>query len=184
MRRDTFFLSVETGEWKGDTAGLDQRNNPPPVEVEQIVQLHQVAGNGYEWRGNHAAMHQVQHRQQQDRLVRGLVFGGFGPDRAGGAIEVGELFYGSVEIGPVFKDRDLHGIDTLPYVYAFKIQSIIEEKINRPLFVHNANRKDAPPAPAKQLSFATLLALPFIIPYVMISSGLFTSFRKAPAKGL
>lgn len=42
-------------------------------------------------------MHQVQHRQQLERLVRGLVFGGVGPGRAGGAIEGGEVFYGGGE---------------------------------------------------------------------------------------
>lgn len=38
-----------------------------------------------ERRCDDAPKHQVQHRQQQDRLVRGLAFGGVGPGRAGGA---------------------------------------------------------------------------------------------------
>lgn len=38
-------------------------------------------------------MHQVQHRQQLERLV----FGGIVPRRAGGAVEGGELFYGGGE---------------------------------------------------------------------------------------
>jgi len=44
-------------------------------------------------------MHQVQHRQQQDRLVRGLVLGGVGPGWAGGAVEGGEVFDGGSEVG-------------------------------------------------------------------------------------
>jgi hypothetical protein len=30
---------VETGEWKRDAAGLAQRDDPQPVEVEQLVKL-------------------------------------------------------------------------------------------------------------------------------------------------
>ncbi|MDD2539972.1 MAG: hypothetical protein PHH28_02880 [Desulfuromonadaceae bacterium] len=39
-------------------------------------------------------MHQVQHRQQQERLVRGLTLGGVAPGRVGGAVEGGEVFDG------------------------------------------------------------------------------------------
>jgi hypothetical protein len=60
---------VETGEGKGDAAGLAEEDDPPPVEVEQLVQLHQIAADGNERRGDNAPMHQVQHRQQQERLV-------------------------------------------------------------------------------------------------------------------
>lgn len=35
-------------------------------------------------------MHQVQHRQEQERLVGGLAPGGFGPRHAGGTGEGGE----------------------------------------------------------------------------------------------
>lgn len=85
------WFSVETGEGKGNAAGLAQRDNAPPVEVEQFVQLQQIAGDVDKRRVDHSAMHQVQHRQQQDRLMRGLAFGGFSPDRAGGAVEGGEV---------------------------------------------------------------------------------------------
>jgi len=40
---------------------------------------------------------QIQHCQQQERLMRGLAFGGFGPGRAGGAVEEGEVFDGGGE---------------------------------------------------------------------------------------
>jgi len=72
-------------------------DDPPPVEVEQLVQFHQIAGHGDERRSNNAAMHQVQHRQQQERLVRGLALGGIAPGRAGGAVDGGEVFYGGGE---------------------------------------------------------------------------------------
>ena len=42
------WFSVETGEREGNTAGLPQRDDPPPVEVEQLVQFHQIAGYGDE----------------------------------------------------------------------------------------------------------------------------------------
>lgn len=38
------------------------------------------------------AVYQVQHRQEEQRLVRRLALGGLGPDRAGGAGEGGEEF--------------------------------------------------------------------------------------------
>jgi len=72
--------------------------DPPPVEVEQLVQFHQIAADIHERRGDDAPMHQVQHRKQQERLVRRLAFGGLGPRRAGGAVEGGEVFYGGSEI--------------------------------------------------------------------------------------
>jgi len=43
-------------------------------------------------------MHQIQHRQQQERLVRGLALGGLGPGRAGGAVEGGEVVNGGGEV--------------------------------------------------------------------------------------
>lgn len=89
----------EAGEGEGDAAGLPQRHNPPPVEVEQLVQLHQIAADGDEWCDDDATMHKVQHRQEQQRLVRGLALGSLGPDRAGGAVEGGEEFEGGGEIG-------------------------------------------------------------------------------------
>lgn len=42
-------------------------------------------------------MHQAQRRQQQERLVRDLSFGGVGPGRAVGVVEGGEVFYGGCE---------------------------------------------------------------------------------------
>jgi len=42
---------------------------------EKFVQLHQIAGDVDERRNDHAPMHQVQHHQQQERLVRGLALG-------------------------------------------------------------------------------------------------------------
>jgi len=50
-------LSIETGEGEGDAAGLAEGDDPPPVKVKQFVQLHQVAGNGDERRGNNITMH-------------------------------------------------------------------------------------------------------------------------------
>lgn len=85
-------LAGKSGKGKGDAAGLPQRNDPPPVEVEQLVQLHQIAADVDERRCDYAPMHQVQHRQEQQRLVRRLALGGLGPDRAGGAGEGGEIF--------------------------------------------------------------------------------------------
>lgn len=95
----------EAGEGKGDAAGLAQRHDPPPVEVEQLVQLHQIAADGDEGGSDDAAVHQVQHRQEQQRLVRRLAPGGLGPDRAGGAGEGREEFEGGGERG--------HGYDFL-----------------------------------------------------------------------
>ena len=37
---------VEAGEGKGDAAGPPEGYDPPPVEVEQFVQLHQIAADG------------------------------------------------------------------------------------------------------------------------------------------
>ena len=90
-------FAVESGEGKGDAAGLAEGDDPPPIEVEQLVQLHQIAGHGDERRGDDAAMHQIQHRQQQERLVWSLAFGGLGPGWAGGAVEGGEVFEGGGE---------------------------------------------------------------------------------------
>ena len=39
---------VETGEGEGDAAGLAKGDDPPPVEVEQLVQFHQIAADGDE----------------------------------------------------------------------------------------------------------------------------------------
>ena len=61
---------VEAGEGKGDAAGLAEGDDPPPIEVEQLVQFHQIAGHGDERRGDDAPVHQIHHRQQQERLVR------------------------------------------------------------------------------------------------------------------
>lgn len=80
------WFPVKTGEGKGDAAGLTEGDDPSPVEVEQLVQFDQVAGDGDERRVDDPAMHQVQHRQQQERLVRGAISGGFAPDGAGGAV--------------------------------------------------------------------------------------------------
>lgn len=96
------WFAVETGKGEGDAAGLAEGDNSPPIEVEQLVQLHQIAGDVDERRSDDAAMHQVQHRQQQERLVRRLAFGGFGPGWARGAVEGGEVFDGGDEIGHMF----------------------------------------------------------------------------------
>ena len=90
---------VEAGEGKGDAAGLAEGDDPPPVEVEQLIQFHQIAADGNERRCYDATMHQVQHRHQQERLVRGLALGGLGPGRAGGAVEGGEVFDAGGEVG-------------------------------------------------------------------------------------
>ena len=66
------------GEGEGCAAGLAERDDAPPVEVEQLVQFHQVSGDVDERRGDYAPVHQVQHRQQQEWLVRGLALGGVG----------------------------------------------------------------------------------------------------------
>lgn len=89
----------ESGEGEGDAAGLTERDDPPPVEVEQLVQLHQIATDGDERRSDDTAMNQIQHRQEQQRLVRRLALGGLGPDCAGGAGEGGEEFEGGGEKG-------------------------------------------------------------------------------------
>jgi len=47
-------------------------------------------------------VHQVQNRQQQERLVRGLALGGTGPGWAGGAAQGGELFDRGGEVGHWF----------------------------------------------------------------------------------
>lgn len=86
-------LVVQAGERESDTAGLTERDDAPPVEVEQIVQFDQVAGDIDEWCGYDASMHLVKHRQQQDRLVRRPTPGGAGPDLAGGTVEAGEVLY-------------------------------------------------------------------------------------------
>lgn len=82
-----------------DAAGLPQRHHPPPIEVEQLVQFHQIGGDGDERRGDDATMHQVQHRQEQQRLMGCLALGGLGPCRARGAVEGGEEFDGGGEVG-------------------------------------------------------------------------------------
>ena len=94
---------VETGKRKGDTAGLAEGDDPPPVEVEQLVQLHQIAGHSHsdERCSDDAVMHQVQHRQQQERLVRRFALSGVGPRRAGVAVKGGEVFDGGGEVGHV-----------------------------------------------------------------------------------
>lgn len=89
---------VETGEGKGDAARLTERDDASPVEVEQLVQFHQVAGDVDERRGDDAAMHQVEHRQQQERLVRGAFSSGCPPDGARGAAEGCEVFDGGGEV--------------------------------------------------------------------------------------
>jgi len=38
-------LPVETGEGEGDAAGLVERDDPPPLVVEEFVQFDQVAGD-------------------------------------------------------------------------------------------------------------------------------------------
>jgi hypothetical protein len=62
--RHSFRCSARYSRAEGD--------DPSPVEVAQLVQLHQIAAGGNEWRCDDAAMHQIQHRQQQERLVRRL----------------------------------------------------------------------------------------------------------------
>lgn len=41
-------FAVELGEGKGDAAGLVEGDDPPPVEVEQLDQLHQIPADGDE----------------------------------------------------------------------------------------------------------------------------------------
>jgi len=89
--------------------------DPPPVEVKQLVQLHQFAADIHERRGDDAPMHRIQHRQQQERLVRGLEFGGIGKGWAGGAVEGGEVFYGGVSHG-LFSFKNPYVVETRPYV--------------------------------------------------------------------
>ena len=102
------WLPVETGEGEGDAAGLAQRDDLPPVEVEELVQFHQVAGGGDERRGDDSAVHQIQHRQQQKRLVRSLALGGIGPSRAGGAVERGESFDVGGKVGHSYLNQYDH----------------------------------------------------------------------------
>lgn len=89
----------EAEEGESGAGGLSQWHGPPPVEVEQLVQFHQVAADGDERGGDDAAMHQVQKHQEQQRLVWRLAFGGLAPDRAGATGEGGEEFEGGGEVG-------------------------------------------------------------------------------------
>ena len=60
-------------------------------------------------------MYQVQHRQKQERFVRGLAFGGIGPGRAGGATEGGEVFDGCGDVGHCFFSYlNLYGVEIRP----------------------------------------------------------------------
>ena len=47
-------------------------------------------------------VHQIQHRQQQERFMRGFALGGFGSRRVGGAVEGGKVFDGGGEISHRF----------------------------------------------------------------------------------
>jgi len=96
------WLTVETGEGKGDAAGLAQRDDPPPVKVEQLVQLHQVAADGDKRLSDDAPMHQIQHRQKKQGFMRSLAPGSVGPCRAWGAVEGSEMFYDGGKVGHGF----------------------------------------------------------------------------------
>ncbi len=48
----------EKGE--GDAAGLAKGDDPPPVKIEQLVQLHQIAGDGNERCSNDTTVYQIQ----------------------------------------------------------------------------------------------------------------------------
>lgn len=52
-------LRIEAGEGKGDTAGLAQRDDSSPVEVEEFVELHQVGSYVDERRGDDVAVRLV-----------------------------------------------------------------------------------------------------------------------------
>lgn len=56
-------FAVESGKGEGDAAGLAQGDNAPPVEIEEVVQLNQVAGDGDERGGDDASVHEVEHGQ-------------------------------------------------------------------------------------------------------------------------
>lgn len=71
-------------------------------EVEQVVQLHQIGGDGDERRGYDAAMDKVLHRQEQQWLVWRLALGGLRPDRTGGAREGGEEFESVGEVSHIY----------------------------------------------------------------------------------
>ena len=76
-----------------------QQHDAAPGEVEQVVQRHQIAAEDDERRGDDTEIHQVQHCQKQQRLMRRLAPGGLSPDRAGGAGEEGKEFEGGGECG-------------------------------------------------------------------------------------
>ena len=98
---------------------MPQRHDPPPVEVEQLVQLHQIGSDVDERRSDDAAMHQIQLRQEQQRLVRRFTFGSLGPDRAGGAGEGSEELEGWGEVGHFleYNQLDTHACEC----YSFTI---------------------------------------------------------------
>jgi len=72
----------------GDAAGLAEGDDPPPVEVEQLVQLHQ---------GIPASDLIIHNSSFIIVLMLCLALGGFRPGWAGGAVEGGEVFYGGGE---------------------------------------------------------------------------------------
>jgi hypothetical protein len=80
-------LPVQRGKGKGDAAGLAQGNNPPPVEVEQLVEFDQIPGDIDERRGNTAPGRQIEDGQQQDGLVGSAFSDSLGPDW-GGAMKI------------------------------------------------------------------------------------------------
>lgn len=82
---------VQAGEGKGDAAGLSEGDDAPPVEVKEFVEFGQIAGDGDEGGGDDATRDQIEDRQQQDRLVRGLSLAGRSEDGIGCPAEMGEL---------------------------------------------------------------------------------------------
>ena len=100
---------MQAGEGKGDAAGLSERDDAPPVEVEEFVEFGQIAGDGDEGRGNDAPRDQIEDRQQQDRLVRGLSFAGRGEDSIGCPAEMGELVDVGFEVCHLISVRRLDG---------------------------------------------------------------------------
>jgi len=68
---------------KAIAAGLPEGDGAAPVEVEQLVELDEVCGDGDEGGVDDTAGDQVEDGQQQDRFVRGSVSVGFVPGGAG-----------------------------------------------------------------------------------------------------